>query len=97
MTSDSSLKYRLSRLGVAAITALLLVSTLAVGLHHHADGAAHDDCAICTVGQAPAQQTAAICAPSAPVVLLELVTPIPTSAPRAIVRAVSASRAPPQA
>jgi hypothetical protein len=97
MISDSSFKNRLSRLGVAVITALLLVSTLAVGLHHHADGASHNDCVVCTVGQAPAQQNAAISVPSAAVVLLELVAPLPVSAPRAIVCAVSASRAPPQA
>jgi len=97
MTTRATLSNRMTRLGVAAVTALLMIATLVAGIHRHADGTRHDDCAICAVGQAPAQSTVAIRPPSAPLVALERVAPLPGLEPRAVACAVPASRAPPEA
>jgi len=72
----------------------LLLTLVVGGLHHHADGAAHHECAVCSLSSAPATATIAA-AESAPTLGYERVEVPALVAPRAARIAAASSRAPP--
>ena len=88
---------RLLRHGAVLCAALLLVSGVVVGLHHHADLGVHDDCAVCAATHAPAQAVDALSVPVAPCIILERIRITCDQAPRPVADPTSASRAPPLA
>jgi hypothetical protein len=67
---------------------------LLLPLHHHADGAEHDECAVCAVQGQPADVTIAFCLTIIPVVISSTVICQKTSFSR-ISRSVYLTRAPP--
>jgi hypothetical protein len=59
---------------VAAVLCFLLVgSILAAGLHHHADGRDHSDCALCAAMHSPAHVVVAVASGDAPIYRVERV------------------------
>jgi hypothetical protein len=74
---------------------VLLLGSLALGLHQHHDTQAHPSCAACNAGHAPATVTDAAPLRSTLPVLAERPVVAPLPAPRTGPRVAISSRAPP--
>jgi hypothetical protein len=95
MQSLWSLRHRLSRL-CPLIVGLLVFSTVASGLHHHADGADHADCAVCSATHAPAEHAVLPDIAPAPIRSFERVVLVPRNVPLTAAAPTPPSRAPPE-
>jgi hypothetical protein len=85
----------LMRAGGPTLTALLLISTLIGGLHHHAATERDDHCVVCTLAHAPATAPTVVAVAAAPVLLTERAYVARVSPPRSATRRTHACRAPP--
>lgn len=95
MHSSWNLRHRLSRLW-PLVVGLLVLSTVAGGLHHHADGADHADCAVCSATHAPAEHAVLPDIAPAPVRTAERVVLAPRTVPLTVAAPNPPSRAPPE-
>jgi hypothetical protein len=85
---------RYLRRGAPMVIWALLLTLVVGGLHHHADGAAHHECAVCSLTTAPATATIAA-AETAPSLRFERIEVPALVAPRAARLAAASSRGPP--
>ena len=85
----------LARMGGPTLTALLLISTLIGGLHHHVAAGRDDRCIVCTLSHAPATAPSTVTVAAAPVLLTERAYVACVSPPRSATRRTCLCRAPP--
>jgi len=87
---------RPGRLAVSLVCILLVISSIAIAFHHHADGAEHPDCALCIAAHTVAPNVIHVApVPAPPADVVERLIAACDLVPCAIVRTSADPRAPP--